>query len=144
MNDTKLLFGSAQNRINDSKENLAQEYNQEKEKVGITEAAAQGIRAVVSGVDKTVGAATEMAGQGLQYVSHHSDVLLAANPMMFAHPSMMSPPGSVQDISQKNENVQMPEQDQKIVHIKKVINQSGSEPIDLNINRNDSLLKTKG
>jgi hypothetical protein len=122
---------------------LAQEYAQEKEKVGITEAALQGVNAVVSGVNKTVDAATEMAGKGLQYVADHSDVLMAANPTMFAHPSMMIPSGPVQDISHKNESVQMPEQDQKIVHLKKVVNKSESQPIDLNINRSDSLLTKK-
>jgi conjugal transfer mating pair stabilization protein TraG len=143
MNDTKLLHASAQNKIDQGNQNLEQKYTQEKEKVGITEAALHGVNAVVSGVNKTVGAATEMAGKGLQYVADHSDVLMAANPMMFAHPSMMAPSGPVQDISQKNESVQMPEKNQKIVHIKKVVNQSESQPIDLNINRIDSLLTKK-
>eukprot|EP01035_Chromulina_nebulosa_P022851 gene22851-29594_t len=144
MNDTKLLYASAQGKMTENKKNIQQEYNQEKEKVGITEAALQGVGAVVSGVDKTVDATTEIAGKGLQYVSNHPNVLMAANPVMFAHPSMMVLPGPVQDISHKNESVQSPEQDQKIVHIKKVANQSEPEPMDLNIKRSDSLLKTKG
>ena len=88
MHNTKTMFNTEKTNMDSQSAQVEQRYQEDKNKIGIKEATMQGVSAVVRANNEVAYAMKDAASAGLQFVADHSDVALAANPFMFAHPSL--------------------------------------------------------
>ena len=144
---TESAYDSAQKKMSEQSTQLEEEYQQAKKKVGITEAATQGVEAVIDGGAKAIDGALDVASKGVHFVADHSDLIAAANPFMIHHPSLMVQHSrqsmEVSELSSPNNSELSSEPIQKNVKINQVVNVPEVDSIDLN-QRKDLRLTTKG
>lgn len=111
-------FETAQSTMHEESKKVEQQYNEDKDKVGLVEAGKKAVRTGGHAVDKIV---------------ENEDVLSAANFFMMNHPSMIYQPLGQTESAQNIDDQPI----QKIVKIPQV--HKGEEPESLDSNKNKSI-----
>jgi conjugal transfer mating pair stabilization protein TraG len=147
VNTTQAMFNAEKiNMVNQSTQ-VEQRYHEDKDKVGIKEATMQGISATLNANKEMAHAMKDTASATLQFVSDHSEIALAANPLMFSHPSLTQ--GTTRQNQQtynapEKQFVSEIEPQQKVVKIKQFVKEAETESLDSKVNNKKDVLVGNG
>ena len=143
MNTTQAMFSTEKSKMDAQSTQVEQRYNENKNNVGIKEAAMQGVSATLNANKEMAYAMKDAASATMQFVSDNSEVVLAANPLMFSHPALMQgttrqsePTYSASEKQFASES----EPKQKVVKIKEVVKESETESLDSKVNNKKDVL----